>query len=189
MTSEENVQVYFGEEAVQRLDLETLNRLAHDSELSYTKRPEELPGLLAKWHQRIHSVLDPLQIAAVTVGDPQEVVSIAGFWLIGKTDDGRPVFEAGRSVTLNDHRHRGYYKMAMDRVMEEIRRQYPEAVIIRCTTQEAVKANAMHSGFVQIDSQTYARYRANLSGERVLPSKKENSDVYQFFALDLAQQK
>ncbi|MDO8468146.1 MAG: hypothetical protein Q7S29_00100 [Candidatus Peribacter sp.] len=188
MASDENTHVLYGEEAVRQLDPETLDRLARDSELEYAKSPDELPGLIQKWHRRMRGVLDTQQIAAVTVGAQQEVVAIAGFHLIGRTDDGRPVYEAGRSVTLRDHRHHGYYKMAMGKVMEEIRRLAPEAVIVRSTQKSEVKANAGHSGFVPIDQETYDRYRANLSGEKLSTGKSVHGGEYEFFALDLVKQ-
>ena len=185
MASDENTHVLYGEEAVRQLDAKTLEKLAHDSEIEYANSPDELPVLMQKWHQRMRGVLNTQQIAAVTVGAQQEVVSIAGFHLIGRTDDGRPVYEAGRSVTLRDHRHHGYYKIAMGKVMEEIRRLAPDAVIVRSTQKSEVKANAGHSGFVPIDQGIYDHYRANASGEKLQTGKSPKGDEYEYFALDL----
>jgi len=188
VASDENTHVLYGEEAVQQLDAKTLEKLAHDSEIEYAQSPGELPALVAKWHKRMRGVLDTQQIAAVTIGAKQEVVAIAGFHLIGMTDDGRPVYEAGRSVTLRDHRHHGYYKMAMGKVMDEIRRLAPDAVIVRSTQKSEVKANAGHSGFIPIDQDMYDRYRANLSGEKLPTGKSANGGEYEYFALDLSKQ-
>jgi len=185
VASDENTHVLYGEAAVRQLDLRTLEKLAHDSEIEYAKSPDEMPVLIQKWHQRMRGVMETNQVAAVTVGDKPEVVSVAGFFLLGRTDDGRPVYEAGRSVTLLDHRHHGYYKIAMGKVMEEIRRLAPNAVIVRSTQKSEVRANAGHSGFVPIDQGTYDHYRANGSGKKMQTGKSPKGDEYEYFALDL----
>lgn len=123
----------------------------------------------------------------MVAGDQQEVVSISAFHLIGKTDDGRPVYEAGRSVTLASHRGRGYYKLAMGRVMEEIRRKSPDAVVVRATTQEAVERNCLSGGFHRIPAAQYVHYRENMSGGKWSADAGARAEEYKYFELDLAQ--
>jgi hypothetical protein len=187
MASGEDVYVLYGDEAVQKLDRAALDKLAHASEREYAKRPDELPPLVEQWHRRLRGVIEAKQVAAVVAGDQHEVVSISAFHLIGKTDDGRPVYEAGRSVTLDEHRGRGYYKMAMGRVMEEIRRKSPDAVVVRATTQEVVEQNCLKSGFQRIPTIQYVHYRENMSGDKWSPDAVAKADEYKYFELDLTQ--
>ena len=119
MSDAKKSDVFYGADAIARLDPKKLGELAEASERGYVADEGELPKAIASWHERMRKVLEQGQVAVVTVGDDKEVVSMAGFRLIGKTSDGCPVYEAGSSVTLPEHQKKGYYRQAMERIVAE----------------------------------------------------------------------
>jgi predicted GNAT family N-acyltransferase len=133
----------------------------------------------------MRNVLEQQQVAVVTIGDEQEVVSMAGFELLGKTSDGRPVYEAGRSVTLQEHRKKGYYRQVMERVVEAIRQKSPNAVIVRSTQIDTVEKSCREMGFQSIPPARYVQYKGGEQWENLSERERQGYADWQYFELDL----
>jgi len=193
MSDAKKSDVFYGADAIARLDPKKLGELAEASERGYVADEGELPKAIASWHERMRKVLEQGQVAVVTVGDDKEVVSMAGFRLIGKTSDGCPVYEAGSSVTLPEHQKKGYYRQAMERIVAEIQKKAPNAMIVRSTwksgskeREKTVKDSCEAMGFQEIPPDQYAKYIGK-TWEALSEEERQGYLEWTYYQLDLAQ--